>query len=112
MSRKAIKALALTAVVAAALVVGCSDGVIDVGDAFHGHGSIHCWPYGPDIWVIDADDGEAYNIYGGMPAPYKQEGMRVEFLAQMTNYGSSWLAAPVIILVDIWPENGRFPRSY
>jgi len=106
------KAVVAAALLAAALALSCSDGVIDAGDGFHGRGSIHNCSFGPDLWIIRADDGEAYNPFNHIPAAYKHEGMRVEFLAQMTDYGSSWLTAPVIILVDIWPENSRFPRSY
>jgi hypothetical protein len=108
--KRRVKALsALTAAIAAGLFLGCSDGVVDAGDAFYGRGYVHYFYWEGGFWAIVGDDREVYDPVGHLPKEFREEGMRVEFLAEMTDYGSYHMTGPVVVLLGVWPEGTRFP---
>lgn len=85
MGRKTIAALALAATVAAGLTLSCSDGVVEPGEVFQMTGTVRYYTFEGGFWAIRGDDDITYDLCNGLPEAFREEGLRVKFIAEMTN---------------------------
>lgn len=110
MERISWSGLAALVAVAGLLLLACSDGVTEPGDLFFGSGTVEYFTFEGGFWAIDGDDGTVYEPTEDLPPGFEKAGLRVGFLARMTDYPSFRMAGPVVELLDIWELGSRFPR--